>query len=173
MAGLAKPALFVPETKKADDTLRYLQSEQNHMALVVDEYGGIAGLVTMEDLMEELVGEITDEYDNGDARVAELGEDRYRFSVRFPLDDMADLFDMDIDEEDVDTVGGLMTVSLGRLPQTGSQTEIHGLMMTADPPVSSKAPVTTVVVEPTPALRRQLRERRALEGTLTGEIPLP
>ncbi len=173
VAGLAKPALFVPETKKADDTLRYLQSEQNHMALVVDEYGGIAGLVTMEDLMEELVGEITDEYDNGDARVAELGEDRYRFSVRFPLDDMADLFDMDIDEEDVDTIGGLMTVSLGRLPQTGSQTEIHGLMMTADPPVSSKAPVTTVVVEPTPALRRQLRERRALEGTLTGEIPLP
>jgi CBS domain containing-hemolysin-like protein len=173
VAGLAKPALFVPETKKADDTLRYLQSEQNHMALVVDEYGGIAGLVTMEDLMEELVGEITDEYDNGDAGVAELGEDRYRFSVRFPLDDMADLFDMDIDEEDVDTVGGLMTVSLGRLPQAGSQTEIHGLMMTADPPASSKAPVTTVVVEPTPGLRRQLRERRALEGTLTGEIPLP
>lgn len=170
---VAKPALFVPETKKADDTLRYLQSEKNHMALVVDEYGGIAGLVTMEDLMEELVGEITDEYDDEDAGVVSLGDDRYRFSVRYPLDDLADLYDLEIEEEDVDTVGGLMTVSLGRLPEAGSTTEAHGLVMTADAPASSKGPVSTVVVEPTSALRTQLRQRRALEGTLTGEIPLP
>ena len=170
---VAKPALFVPETKKADDTLRYLQSEKNHMALVVDEYGGIAGLVTMEDLMEELVGEITDEYDDDDAGVVALGDDRYRFSVRYPLDDLADLYDLEIEEEDVDTVGGLMTVSLGRLPEAGSTTEVHGLVMTADRPASSKGPVSTVVVEPTSALRTQLRQRRALEGTLTGEIPLP
>ena len=170
---VAKPALFVPETKKADDTLRYLQTEKNHMALVVDEYGGIAGLVTMEDLMEELVGEITDEYDDEDNGVVALGEDRYRFSVRYPLDDLADLYDLEIEEEDVDTVGGLMTVSLGRLPKAGSTTEVHGLVMTADAPTSSKVPVSTVVVEPTPALRTQLRQRRAIEGTLTGEIPLP
>ena len=170
---MAKPALFVPETKKADDTLRYLQSEKNHMALVVDEYGGIAGLVTMEDLIEELVGEITDEYDDDDNGVVALGEDRYRFSVRYPLDDLADLYDLEIEEDDVDTVGGLMTVSLGRLPEAGSTTEVHGLVMRADAPASSKGPVSTVVVEPSPALRTQLRERRALEGTLTGEIPLP
>jgi Hemolysins and related proteins containing CBS domains len=93
--------------------------------------------------------------------------------VRYPLDDLADLYDLEIDEEDVDTVGGLMTVSLGRLPEAGSTTEVHGLVMTADVPSSSKGPVSTVVVEPTATLRAQLRQRRALEGTLTGEIPLP
>ena len=123
--------------------------------------------------IEELVGEITDEYDDDDNGVVALGQDRYRFSVRYPLDDLADLYDLEIEEDDVDTVGGLMTVSLGRLPEAGSTTEVHGLVMRADAPASTKGPVSTVVVEPSPALRTQLRERRALEGTLTGEIPLP
>ena len=170
---VAKPAVFVPETKKADDTLRYLQLQRNHLALVVDEYGGIAGLVTLEDLIEELVGDITDEYDTESSDISTLGPDRYRVATRTPLDDLADLFDIDIDEDDVDTVGGLVTKYLGRLPEAESHTEAHLLSFVAEAPTSHKSGVEWVVVEPTEALRRSLSERRAIEQLLTGEIPLP
>ncbi len=170
---VAKPAVFVPETKKADDTLRYLQIQRNHLALVVDEYGGIAGLVTLEDLIEELVGDITDEYDTESSDVSTLGPDRYRVSTRLPLDDLADLFDIDINEDDVDTVGGLVTKYLGRLPEADSQTEAHQLLFVAEAPLSQKAGVEWVVVEPTEALQQSLTERRALERAITGEISLP
>lgn len=169
---LAKPALFVPETKKADDTLRFLQTQRNHMALVVDEYGGIAGLVTLEDLIEELVGEITDEYDTESSECSALGDDRYRVATRLPLDDLSDLFDLDIDEDDVDTVGGLMTKYLGRLPEGGSRALAHDLVLVAEVPVSQKAGVEWIVVEPTTQLRDALAERRALDQALTGDIPL-
>lgn len=170
---VAKPAVFVPETKKADDTLRYLQAERNHMALVVDEYGGIAGLVTLEDLIEELVGEITDEYDTEASEFAALGPDHYRVATRFPLDDLADLFDIDIDEDDVDTVGGLMTKYLGRFPEGGSQAQAHQLVLVAEEPVSQKNGVEWIQVQPSDELRESLAERRALEQALTGEITLP
>ena len=173
VAELAKPAVFVPETKKADDTLRYLQTERNHLALVVDEYGGIAGLVTLEDLIEELVGDITDEYDTESSEISTLGPDRYRVATRLPLDDLADLFDLDIDEDDVDTVGGLVTKYLGRLPEAESHTEAHQLVFVAEAPSSHKAGVEWIVVEPTEGLRQSLTERRALERAITGEISLP
>lgn len=169
---LAKPALFVPETKKADDTLRYLQTQRNHMALVVDEYGGIAGLVTLEDLIEELVGDITDEYDTESSEWSVLGEDRYRVSTRLPLDDLSDLFDIDIEEDDVDTVGGLMTKYLGRLPEGGSEAQAHDLLLVAETPVSQKTGVEWIVIEPTTQLRDALAERRALDQALTGDIPI-
>lgn len=169
---LAKPALFVPETKKADDTLRYLQTQRNHMALVVDEYGGIAGLVTLEDLIEELVGDITDEYDTESSEWSALGEDRYRVSTRLPLDDLSDLFDIDIEEDDVDTVGGLMTKYLGRLPEGGSEAQAHDLLLVAEAPVSQKTGVEWIVIEPTTQLRDALAERRALDQALTGDIPI-
>lgn len=170
---VAKPALFVPETKKADDTLRYLQTQRNHMALVVDEYGGIAGLVTLEDLIEELVGEITDEYDTESSEVIAIGDNRYRVATRLPLDDLADLFGIDLDEDDVDTVGGLMTKYLGRFPQGDSVTEAHQLVLRAEPPTSQRAGVEWIVVEPTQALLTALTERRAIEESITGEITLP
>jgi CBS domain containing-hemolysin-like protein len=172
VSALAKPAVFVPETKKADDTLRYLQTQRNHMALVVDEYGGIAGLVTLEDLIEELVGDITDEYDTESSEWSALGEDRYRVATRLPLDDLSDLFDIDIDEDDVDTVGGLMTKYLGRLPEGGSEAQAHDLLLVAETPVSQKTGVEWIVVQPTTQLRDALAERRALDQALTGEIPV-
>jgi len=173
VATLAKPALFIPESKKADDTLRLLQAEQNHMALVVDEYGGIAGLVTLEDLMEELVGEISDEYDLDEGEITELGEDRYRVATRYSVDDLADLYDIDIDEDDVDTVGGLMAKTLGKLPESGSTAEVYGLVLTAEKTAGRKASVEWIVVEATSELHKALRTRRELDKTLTGEIELP
>lgn len=170
---LAKPALFVPETKKADDTLRHLQQQKNHMALVVDEYGGIAGLVTLEDLIEELVGDISDEYDIDSEAIEVLGEDRYRVATRLPLDDLEELFDIDIDEDDVDTAGGLMTKYLGRLPEALSVATAHGLVFTAEKPAGRKLPVQWLLVEPSDELRASLTERRELDRALTGEISLP
>jgi len=120
IATLAKPALFIPESKDADDTLRFLQREQNHLAMVVDEYGGIAGLVTLEDLIEELLGDISDEYDTEVADIYPQGPDVYRVAAKYSVDDLADLYDIDIEEEDVDTVGGLLTKLIGRLPDGGS-----------------------------------------------------
>jgi CBS domain containing-hemolysin-like protein len=150
---LAKPALFVPESKKADDALRHLQIESNHLALVVDEYGGIAGLVTMEDLIEELVGEISDEYDREDAVSEALGDDLFRVSARMPVDELGDLFAIDLDDDDVDTVGGLLAKHLGRLPVTGSTVSISGLVLTAERTEGRRKRVVTVLVEPEPALR--------------------
>lgn len=173
VAELAKPAVFVPESKKADDTLRYLQAEKNHLAMVVDEYGGIAGLVTLEDLIEELVGDISDEYDVDEGEISDLGDDRYRVATRFNVDDLADLYNIDIDDDEVDTVGGLMTKYLGRLPESHSHTEAHGLILTAEKTAGRKAPVQWIVVEPTEELRQALASRRQIDQALTGEIQLP
>ena len=123
-ATLARPALFVPESKKADDLLRQMQLESNHLAMVVDEYGGIAGLVTLEDLIEELVGDISDEYDHEAIEVEDLGDGRYRVSARLPVDELGELFGIELDDDDVDSVGGLLAKALGRLPHTGSVGEL-------------------------------------------------
>ncbi|ARJ04948.1 membrane protein [Cnuibacter physcomitrellae] len=129
---LMRPAVFVPESKKVDDTLRQMQAQSNHLAMVVDEYGGIAGLVTLEDLIEELVGDISDEYDHDTDDVTELGDGAYRVSARLPVDELGELFGLELDDDDVDTVGGLVAKLLGRLPVTGSTVEVAGLVLTAD-----------------------------------------
>ena len=149
---LAKPALFLPESKKADDALRQLQLESNHLALVVDEYGGIAGLVTMEDLIEELVGEIADEYDREQADSEQLDDNLFRVSAFMPVDELGDLFGIELDDDDVDTVGGLLTKHLGRLPVAGSTTEIDGLHLTAERTEGRRKRVTTVLVKADQAL---------------------
>ena len=146
---LAKPALFIPESKKADDTLRFLQSEQNHLAMVVDEYGGIAGLVTLEDLIEELLGEISDEYDRDVEEIYPLGPDTYRVSAKYSVDDLADLYDVDIDEDDVDTVGGLLTKHVGRILEAGSRAETPDLVLVAEKPAGRNQRVAWIVVSPT------------------------
>jgi CBS domain containing-hemolysin-like protein len=150
---LARPALFVPESKKADETLRQMQLESNHLAMVVDEYGGIAGLVTLEDLIEELVGDISDEYDREETEVTRLGDGLYRVSAKLPTDELGDLFGIALDDDDVDSVGGLLTKALGRLPISGSAATVSGLVLTAERTEGRRKHLTTVLVERDAALR--------------------
>jgi CBS domain containing-hemolysin-like protein len=146
-AGLARPALFAPESQKADSLLRQMQLESNHLAMVVDEYGGIAGLVTLEDLIEELVGDISDEYDHEVAEVEDLGDGRFRVSARLPIDELGDLFGLELEDDEVDSVGGLLTKVLGRLPVAGSVAEYSGLVLTADRTEGRRKRLSTVLVE--------------------------
>jgi CBS domain containing-hemolysin-like protein len=145
--GVMRPAVFVPESKKADDMLRQMQLEANHLAMVVDEYGGIAGLVTMEDLIEELVGDISDEYDREVVEIEELPDGRHRVSARLPVDELGELYALDLDDDDVDSVGGLLTKALGRLPTAGAQATVSGLILTADRTEGRRKRLTTVLVE--------------------------
>lgn len=150
---LAKAAQFVPESKKADALLRQMQLESNHLAMVVDEYGGIAGLVTLEDLIEELVGDISDEYDRDVVEIEDLGSGRFRVSARLPVDELGELFDLDLDDDEVDSVGGLLTKTLGRLPVAGSEARTSGLILTAERTEGRRKRISTVLVEPDNALR--------------------
>ena len=147
---LARKALFLPESKKADHTLRQMQLESNHIAMVFDEYGGIAGLVTMEDLIEELVGDISDEYDREAADVQNVSEGVYRVSARLAIDELGDLFDLELDDDDVDSVGGLLTKAFGRLPVRGSTVHTNGLILTADRTDGRRRGVSTVLVQRDP-----------------------
>jgi CBS domain containing-hemolysin-like protein len=156
---LAKPAMFVPESKKADDTLRDMQRASNHLAMVVDEYGGIAGLVTLEDLIEELVGDISDEYDRELRDVVDLGDGHYRVSARLATDELGDLYGIDLDDDDVDSVGGLMGKALGRLPLRGDTVVVSGLRLTADR--VERRRLLAVTVEATPDLLAFQERRRA------------
>ena len=149
---LVRPALFVPESKKADDTLRQMQLESNHLAMVVDEYGGIAGLVTLEDLIEELVGDISDEYDQEVVEIEDLGAGRYRVSARLPVDELGELFSIELDDDDVDSVGGLLGKALGRLPLAGSVATYSGLVLTAERTEGRRKRLSTVLVERDQAL---------------------
>ncbi len=140
-----RPAVFVPESKTVDALLREMQGEAAHVALVVDEYGGIAGLVTIEDLVEEIVGEIADEYDRDPPQVEELEEGTYRLSARLPIDDLAELFDVEIEEDEVDSVGGLLAKALGRVPIPGASTAVHGIVLTAELTEGRRNRITSVL----------------------------
>lgn len=124
---LMKPAQFVPDLQRADDLLRQMQREANHLALVFDEYGGIAGLVTLEDLIEELVGEIHDEHDREDEPVEEVSPGVYRVSSRLEIDEFGELFGRNLDDQDTQTVGGLVAKHLGRLAEEGDIVVISGI----------------------------------------------
>ena len=125
-------AVFVPETKMVDDLLHEMQQGSVHIALVVDEYGGIAGLVTIEDLLEELVGELNDEHDRALPEIEELKPGTYRVPARMPIDELGELFGLEISDDDVDTAGGLLAKAVGRVPIAGSETNVAGLHLTAD-----------------------------------------
>jgi CBS domain containing-hemolysin-like protein len=129
-----RPANYVPDSRRADGLLRDMQRERNHMALVVDEYGGTAGLVTIEDLIEEIVGEITDEYDAAEHRPLEHLEDgTWRVAARLPVEDLEQAAGVEFpDAEDVDTVVGLLAQRLGRVPLPGAEAEIAGLRLRAE-----------------------------------------
>ncbi|HEV8563077.1 MAG TPA: hemolysin family protein [Actinophytocola sp.] len=146
---LMVPAAFVPDTKRLDDLLREMQLSRNHLAIAVDEYGGTAGLLTIEDILEEIVGEITDESDTEDRPPIEhLDDGAVRVSSRLPVEDLGELFDVELDDHDVETVGGLLAQRLGRVPLPGAQAEISGLTMLAEGGKDSRGRVriTSVVV---------------------------
>ncbi|EPR77028.1 Magnesium and cobalt efflux protein CorC [Leifsonia rubra CMS 76R] len=152
---LARPALFVPESQRADSLLRQMQRESNHLAMVVDEYGGIAGLVSLEDLIEELVGDISDEYDREVAEFEELADGTFRVSARLPIDELGDLFGLELDDDEVDSVGGLIMKTLGRLPESGAVAHYSGLVLTAERTEGRRKRISTVLVAKDPWLENQ------------------
>ncbi|HET7762083.1 MAG TPA: hemolysin family protein [Phycicoccus sp.] len=160
---LMRPPRFVPESKPVDDLLREMQLEQTHLAVVVDEYGGTAGIVTIEDILEEIVGEITDEYDREAPEVEDLGDGRFRVAATMHVDDLAELLDVDLEEDEVDTVGGLIGKTIGKVPILGSTCEVAGLRLTAERMSGRRHRIATVVVEraAAPALEEQRMEERA------------
>ncbi|MET0448797.1 MAG: hemolysin family protein [Aeromicrobium sp.] len=143
---IARPCLFVPDTKPADDLLKEMQAQRTHVAIVVDEFGGTAGMITIEDILEEIVGEINDEYDTEPESSEQLSDGSWRVSSRFEVDDLEDLFDIPIDDEDVDSVGGLMAKYLGKVPIRGSAIEVEGLRFVAEGPSGRRNRIGHVVV---------------------------
>ena len=143
-----RPATFVPESKPLDQLLREMQAAQNHMAVVVDEYGGTAGLVTIEDVIEEIVGEIADEYDRESPAVEQLAGGCARVSARLHLDEIGQLYGVALVDDDVDTIGGLLAKHLGRVPIPGAQTVVEGLRLTAETAQGRRNRLSTVLVEP-------------------------
>ncbi|MBA2528963.1 MAG: HlyC/CorC family transporter [Euzebyales bacterium] len=129
---LLRSPYFVPELKPVDALLRELQTEKVHLAVVVDEYGATAGLVTIEDVLEEIVGEIVDEYDREEALVEELAADAWRLDARLPVDELNELLDTSLPDEDWDTVGGLLFGLLGHVPSPGERVEVEGVRLTAE-----------------------------------------
>jgi CBS domain containing-hemolysin-like protein len=169
VSSLMRPAVFVPDTKNAGDLLREMQRMRNHVAVVVDEYGGTAGLVTIEDILEEIVGEITDEYDREVPPVEELGDGRFRVTSRLDIGDLGELYGVELDDEDVETVGGLLAKSLGRVPIPGATAVVRlpddatanasgnhvaapaapaALRLTAEGPAGRRNRIGTVLVAP-------------------------
>ncbi len=145
---IMRPMQFTPESKPVDDLLREMQQGQLHFAIVIDEYGGTAGLVTIEDIIEEIVGEIDDEYDKETPSAEPLGDGSVRVPAAMNIDDVADLFDVDIDEDEVDTVGGLLTKLIGRVPISGSEATIAGLRLTAEKMAGRRHRIASVIVRP-------------------------
>ncbi len=147
VSDVARPAVFVPESKPVDDLLRQMQASRSHIAVVVDEYGGTAGLVTVEDVIEELVGELTDEHDV--VQVAEpedLGDGTFRVPARLPVDELGELFDLRLDDDDVDTAGGLLAKAIGKVPLAGSTAEVGGLRLVAERVEGRRKQLATILV---------------------------
>src|SRR5215212_8163184 len=145
---LMRPPTFVPESKPVDELLRDMQAQRIHIAIVVDEYGGFAGLVTIEDILEEIVGEIADEHDRFQRpEVEELSDGSMRVTARLPVEDLAELFHVDLPEDDdVETVGGLLARELGRVPIEGASAEVAGLRLVAESTGGRRNRIDTLLV---------------------------
>ena len=137
---------WCPDSKPIDELLREMQLKRTHLVIVVDEFGGTAGMATIEDILEEIVGEITDEYDQENTDITELGEGRYRVSSRLPIDELGELFGLELDDEDVDTVGGLMAKQLNKVPIAGAVVKYAGLELVAERSSGRRNKIGTVVV---------------------------
>jgi CBS domain containing-hemolysin-like protein len=158
-------AAFIPDTKRLDELLKQMQRDRTHLAVVIDEYGGTAGLLTIEDILEEIVGEITDESDDPDERppIEKLPDGTVRVSSRLPTEDLGELFDVELDDDDVETVGGLLAQRLGRVPLPGTEAEIAGLRLRAEGGKDRRGRIriTSVLVR---QAAKQPRERSADRG---------
>jgi CBS domain containing-hemolysin-like protein len=145
-----RPALFVPDTRAADELLKDMQASRTHIAIAVDEYGGVAGLVTIEDVLEEIVGEITDEYDvDQGPTIEKLDDGSVRVSSRLHVDELVEALDVRLDDEvleDVETVGGLLAKYLGKVPIPGATVEVAGLQLCAEAARGRRNQVDTIVV---------------------------
>lgn len=159
-----RPARYVPESKPVGDLLRELQRESTHVAIVIDEYGGTAGLVTLEDLIEEIVGEIVDEYDSEVPEQEQLDDGEYRVSARMGIDDLGELFGLDLDDEEVDTVGGLLAKTLGRVPIVGSEVTIDGIGLRAERLEGRRNRVSHVIAHRIPTEHAEQDERETIEA---------
>ncbi|MHA6509311.1 hemolysin family protein [Tessaracoccus sp. Y1736] len=145
VAELMRPATFCPDSKPVSNLLRDMQLSHSHLVVVVDEFGGTAGLATIEDILEEIVGEIVDEYDLDAPVIADLGEGRYRISSRLPVDELGALFGVDLDDDDVETVGGLMAKQLNVVPIPGARTVVGDIELIADRAVGRRHQIGTVL----------------------------
>jgi CBS domain containing-hemolysin-like protein len=146
VGSMMRPVSWCPDSKPVDELLKEMQLKRVHLVVVVDEFGGTAGMATIEDILEEIVGEITDEYDEEPTDVTALGEDRYRISSRLPLDELGELFGLELDDEDVETVGGLMAKQLNKVPIPGSVVEHAGLELVAERSTGRRNRIGTVLV---------------------------
>ncbi len=149
LAELIRPAHFIPESKRLIDLLREMQAERFHLALVSDEYGSVAGLVTLEDLLEELVGQITDEYDRETPEVVPLGDGRYRVNAALSVVELNDLLEADLPRDQWNTVGGLVFGLAGRIPSEGESVRINGYTFAIERVQGRR--ILSVLVTPGPA----------------------
>jgi CBS domain containing-hemolysin-like protein len=146
---LMRKVTFSPDSKLADELLKDMQRERVHLVVLIDEYGGTAGLVTIEDVLEEIVGEIADEHDTAEEEIINLDENTYRISSRLHIEDLAKLIhvDLDSDDEGVDTVGGLLAARLGRVAIPGSTINLDGWTLTAETVAGRRNRVGSLLVE--------------------------
>jgi CBS domain containing-hemolysin-like protein len=145
-----RPATFVPESKIAADLLKEMQRDQIHLAIVVDEYGGTAGIITIEDILEEIVGEIADEFDDGVEAFTWISEGKARAKATLHIEDLADELGIEISKEefeDVDTIGGLMAQKLGRVPIAGSTITVGQYLITSERPIGRRRRISSVLIE--------------------------
>ena len=149
---ICRDVRYVPDSMRATDLMRELQRESIHVAIVVDEYGGTAGLVTLEDVLEEIVGDIADEYDAKDSEPAPLADGGWEVAARMNVDDLADLLGIDLEYDDVETVGGLLAKAIGRVPIEGSAGEIGALSLRASRQQGRRHQISHVIVHHTPEL---------------------
>ncbi len=168
---LVRPAVYVPESKPVDDLLHEMQAQKRHIAIVVDEYGGTAGLVTMEDVVEEIVGEIQDEYDSEDPMVEDIstdGEDAYRLDGRVSMDDLRDLFDLpdddEPDEDAYDTIGGFVVHRVGRIPLPGAEIAFRDDIALRVEAAEPRRVARVVAVRPRPEAERESEEEPQAEA---------
>jgi putative hemolysin len=143
-----RPAYFIPESKKVDELLRELQKSRVQMAIVVDEYGGTAGLVTIEDILEEIVGEIQDEFDAEEDPIEQISENEAVFNALVNMDDVNRWLDMELDAEDVDTLGGYVYSHLGKMPVSGDEFEVDNVTFSVVSTVGRRIKKVRVIKRP-------------------------
>ena len=155
---ILRPARFAPEFVAADSVLAQMQTSHVHITVLVDEYGGVAGIVTIEDILEEIVGNIADEHDRHEPEIQDLGGGRYRVPARAGLSEVGDLFDLELDDDDIDSVGGLLAKTTGRVPIPGTQVNVLGLELEAEKSAGRRKRLSTVLVRRAPEEQDQQAE---------------